>query len=183
MTGIYKITNLINGKCYVGHSREIENRFRAHFQNWYNYHSKEFDHDIRTMGKDVFALEVLEELPNGCEKALLLERELHYIHVLNPEYNVIGKERPQETRKKLSEANKGKKQSQETKAKRKESIRIRHLTIPQTNAGHRKRCATDDGEFESIKACAEFYGVSPRTVSGAIKRNGTVKKHKVWRVV
>ena len=31
--GIYKITNLINNKCYIGQSRNIESRIKKHFSN------------------------------------------------------------------------------------------------------------------------------------------------------
>ena len=30
--GIYKITNLINGKCYIGKSEDIEFRKKVHFR-------------------------------------------------------------------------------------------------------------------------------------------------------
>ena len=30
--GIYKITNLINGKCYIGKSEDIEYRKKIHFR-------------------------------------------------------------------------------------------------------------------------------------------------------
>ena len=33
-SGIYKITNLINNKCYIGKSKNIEDRFKYHKDNY-----------------------------------------------------------------------------------------------------------------------------------------------------
>lgn len=85
MIGIYRIKNLINNKCYVGSSKNIEKRWQKHknelrknkhinilLQRSWNKH-----------GEHMFIFEVVEE----CDKQILLETEQKYLD-LNPEYNI-----------------------------------------------------------------------------------------------
>ena len=57
-TGIYKITNLVNGKVYIGASKNIEKRWSAH-RNGHSDLAKEF----QTFGLDNFKFEILLECP------------------------------------------------------------------------------------------------------------------------
>ena len=51
-TGVYKITNLVNGKVYIGASKRIEDRWRDHKKRInYPIHS-----DLETYGLDNFKL-------------------------------------------------------------------------------------------------------------------------------
>lgn len=76
MIGIYKITNLINGKMYIGKSNNIERRKREHK----NMEGKSVIHDaIRKYGNENFSFEVVEECP--LEK--LNEREIYWIKYFN----------------------------------------------------------------------------------------------------
>lgn len=183
MKAIYKITNVINNKCYVGQTSNLERRINDHFSNWNKNHSKQFDDDIKKFGRSNFRVDILEKIKDNVSNKEIRLKELEYIHLLNPEYNTIGKERPPSTRKKLSDSNKGNKQSKETIEKRKESIRKRHLIFPQLNQGHKKKVATNDGVFNSVRECAEYYSVCPSSVTKALKRKGSIKNHKVWYVV
>lgn len=74
MTGIYKITNKINGKSYIGQSINIKKRWENHKCMNGN---KEYPiyRAFRKYGIDNFEFEVLEY----CSKFELAERELHYI--------------------------------------------------------------------------------------------------------
>lgn len=77
--GIYKITNIVNEKCYIGQSHNIYDRWIRHrsraFQvNDSNYNSY-FYRSIRKYGLDKFRFEILEE----CVDSNLSEREKYYI--------------------------------------------------------------------------------------------------------
>lgn len=83
MVGIYIITNLINGKRYIGQSIDIEKRFWGHrcISHETNVHLKRA---LKKYGKENFKYEVLEE----CLPEELDDREIYYISTLKPEYNV-----------------------------------------------------------------------------------------------
>ena len=186
MVGIYKIINLKTNECYVGKSKHIEKRWKQHFSKGYGaIHNPKFQEAIEQYGKNGFSFQVVEE----CAEQVLSERERYWISALKPAYNTVtvGHKVKEETRLKISMSLFGKKPSREIVEKRRKAILERHKTIPQTNAGHKKRVAIQfDGEsreFESVKALAEFLGVKNGTVTKALKRNGTVKGKKVWYVV
>lgn len=77
MTGIYKITNKINGKIYIGQSCNIEKRLQDH-----KYHATctskpahYIDRAIKKRGVDNFDYEVIEE----CKIEELNDREIYWI--------------------------------------------------------------------------------------------------------
>lgn len=86
-TGIYKITNQINGHFYIGQSVKIENRFADHKIAAFNPNQSSYEYPlyraIRKYGLENFKFEVIEE----CSSHLLNEREHYWIKVLKPEYN------------------------------------------------------------------------------------------------
>lgn len=65
MIGIYKITNKINGKCYIGQSINIQKRINEHF--WKSKCEKDVSFNsilhtaIRKYGKENFEYETLQE--------------------------------------------------------------------------------------------------------------------------
>lgn len=79
MTGIYKITNLINGKSYIGQSINIEKRFISHKQRAFNKKDRDYNKhlycSIRKYGLNNFSFEILEE----CSIDELNDRERYYI--------------------------------------------------------------------------------------------------------
>lgn len=89
--GVYKITNTVNGKFYVGSSKDIKGRWyqhkkklregihgNLHLQNAWNLY-----------GEDSFKFEIVEE----CDSAMQFEREQYYLDSLNPfddnGYNIV----------------------------------------------------------------------------------------------
>ena len=98
MIGVYKITNNITGQFYIGQSVDIMRRWTEH-KTPKAYGNDRLHNDMKEYGLSNFKLEVIEE----CEKEKLLERERHYIHTLDPYYNVIGKRMTDETKAKVSD--------------------------------------------------------------------------------
>ena len=62
--GIYKITNLINGKVYIGQSVDIQKRWKDHLSDAFKEGSKSYNYplyvDIRQYGKSNFSFDVIE---------------------------------------------------------------------------------------------------------------------------
>lgn len=73
MVGIYLIKNDVNDLVYVGQSVDIENRIKQHF---FASSKQTIDKAIRTIGKEHFSCEVLEE----CTADKLDEREKYWIN-------------------------------------------------------------------------------------------------------
>lgn len=82
MIGIYKITNKINGKCYIGQSNNIGRRFIEH-KTINHETNKSLKCAYKKYGLDNFEFEILEE----CNLEDLDEREIFYIEKIKPEYN------------------------------------------------------------------------------------------------
>lgn len=85
MTGIYRIKNKINGKCYIGSSVNFDDRKNLHFSLLRRgiHHSIILQRAYDKYGLEFLSFEVLEH----CEKEILIEREQWYIDNLDPEYN------------------------------------------------------------------------------------------------
>lgn len=121
---IYVRTNKFNGKKYVGKAVDIKQREYTWNTISHHYAGKVIDAARAKYGIDNFDFEILKE----CEDKELNQWETYYIKELNTKvpygYNLtdggdgtLGFSLSEETRKKLSEAHKGKKLSQETKNK------------------------------------------------------------------
>jgi group I intron endonuclease len=123
LCGIYKITNTINGNCYIGQSVNISKRWQA-----YNCKSKDrtpIIHAVKKYGVEAFEFEIVER----CSRELLNEREIFWISELKclapSGYNLSTGGRKTtwaykptaETLRKRSIALTGKKRSEETKLK------------------------------------------------------------------
>ena len=81
LCGIYKITNTVNGKCYIGQSNDIHRRFSEHKSLNYRkeYPDKILYKAISKYGIDKFIFEVIEE----CEETNLNDRENYWMSELN----------------------------------------------------------------------------------------------------
>lgn len=81
MIGIYKITNIVNLKSYIGQSIHIEKRMQEHksIYNWNREKNKILYIAFQKYGLNNFKFEILEE----CDRKELSEREKFYIEKYN----------------------------------------------------------------------------------------------------
>lgn len=108
MIGIYKITNKLNGKVYIGQSRDIDARWRQHINAKDNF---AIHNAIKKYGEENFCFEVLLECP--VDMLDVWERDMIALYnCISPNgYNLTeGGGRckySEETRLKISESMKG----------------------------------------------------------------------------
>ena len=156
-TGVYKITNLVNGKVYIGASKNIEKRWSEH-----RYGRTAIADDLKTFGLESFKFEVLLECPEimlaQWERDMIClydsdDPEKGYNSPKDRPYNpkvseshkgkssgMRGKTHSEETKRKISEAHRGRHNiphSEETKRKISEANRGRH-NIPHSEEAKRK---------------------------------------------
>jgi group I intron endonuclease len=90
ITGIYKLTNVINGKIYIGQSKDIAERVRTHIKDCERVDDrrgrKALYDDMRKYGHENFKLEILEI----CDESELDEKEMYYIENYNATNEKIG---------------------------------------------------------------------------------------------
>lgn len=124
-TGIYKIENIISKKYYIGSAVDFSKRWKKHRNDLRkNVHvNKHLQFSWNKYGEEAFNFSVLEEIEN---KSFLLSREQYYFDLLKPEYNVCPAagsslgchwSLSDETKKKLSDINRGRVFSEEHKLK------------------------------------------------------------------
>lgn len=110
---IYKITNQVNGKFYVGKTmKSLSTRFYNHSYASKTGSTTYFHKAIQKYGEDSFIIEELDR----CDSDILGEKEIEWISKLKPEYNqtlggdggILGYSHTEETKELLSSKRKGK---------------------------------------------------------------------------
>ena len=113
---VYKMTNIINNKFYIGSTIDFHKRKGHHIRVLkYNTHgNRHIQHSYNKYG-NCFKFEILEIL-NTNNKEDIINREQYYLNHLNPDYNIkkiadscLGVKRSKETCLKISKALTGKK--------------------------------------------------------------------------
>lgn len=113
-SGVYQILNLVNGKCYVGSSVQIETRILKHlaFLRRGSHPNAHLQAAFSKYGEQAFDYKLLEV----CGKDVLLSREQFYLDSIAPQYNIckvagntLGYKHESAARAKMSVANKGNK--------------------------------------------------------------------------
>jgi group I intron endonuclease len=127
--GIYKITCLTTGKCYIGSSVNLERRKFWHFSQLRNnkHGNAHLQKAFNKYGADDFVFSIVEFLPTGIDKYAIISTEQYYIDslkVCDPKigYNMCkiagqpgertGFKHSAKTLKLFSEQRKGKKKSE-----------------------------------------------------------------------
>lgn len=134
-SGIYRIVNRVNGKCYIGSSTDV--RYRL----WHHKHELlKNDHEnryLQSAWNKYGGLSFIFEILFYCEKEMLIQREQeiidHYQSANGGGYNLcpvagncLGFKHSKESREKMKgnvngKGGKGKKHSEETKRKMSEA--------------------------------------------------------------
>jgi len=70
MIGIYKITNNVNGKVYIGQSWDIKKRWNEHKSHSHNNHFKK---SLNKYGLENFTFEIIKELHETPLTQILLD--------------------------------------------------------------------------------------------------------------
>lgn len=83
MIGIYKITNKLNGKSYIGQSIDIKRRWKQHKKTTPQKNKNQLYQDFYMCGIENFNFEILEE----CDIKELDEREIYWINKFDTFYN------------------------------------------------------------------------------------------------
>ena len=85
-TGVYKITNQINGKFYIGSSKDLIRRKKDHFRLLKKgvNHNILLQRAVNKYGIDNFIFEILVE----CSEDLLFTIEQKLVDELKPDYNI-----------------------------------------------------------------------------------------------
>jgi len=194
-SGVYKITNVITDKIYVGSTLDFDGRWWDHKKRLKkgNHHSIKLQRSYNIYGENNIIFEILEV----CDKGVLLIREQYYMDLYDSykngyncrpkAENHLGAKRSEESRKKMSEsAKKYERQPHSEETKRKISLankgkiswakgkkQTKEHTI-NASKSHCKKIEQYDmngnfiKEWDSIKSCA---------------KNLNLDKGAIWKVL
>lgn len=80
MYSVYKITNLINNKCYIGSSIRVDKRWKQHINDSKNINSEKYNYPLykafRKYGIDNFKFEILSDDFDNAESMQKYENEM-----------------------------------------------------------------------------------------------------------
>lgn len=159
---IYKITNEINDKIYIGQTiRTIDERWRHHvYYSLTGLHKTKLARAIRKYGKESFKIEILEETED------LDKREIFYISFFKSDlfgYNIKiggnGGPHAESTKKKISKANRGRVWTGEMRHAMSEAIKKWHKKrgfVPSSEETKKKISKGNMGRKMSDKTRAAF---------------------------
>lgn len=192
VSGIYKILNLTNNKCYIGSSIDLYSRWNKHISmlNKGIHHSPYLQASFNKHGLNNFKIILLET----CHKDILVSREQYYLDTIKPEYNILkiaystsGRIVSESTRLKLSLLKKNIPRSKE--ASLKTSLTHKKLGLKPTEeclkkareAVKKKVINIETGQvFNSLKEASQFYNICNKQLSNKLlgkKKNNTKLKY------
>lgn len=89
MIGIYKITNRINNRCYIGYSTNLKQREKSHFMTLKSgkHYSLLMQEDYNIYTKNNFNFEIICHLYKSVTKWDMIDFEEFFIKLHKPEYN------------------------------------------------------------------------------------------------
>ena len=199
MIGIYKISNIINNKVYIGQSMDIQRRFSEHMRALNNncHYNKHLQASYNKYGTEAFLYEVL----CVCEMIELDDMEVFFIDYydsMNPEHGYnkesggsLNKRISEETREKYRINNRGarnpfygKKHTEEHKEKirklsslhrhsdaTKQKISENHADVSGKNNPNSRSiyCPELNEYFWGAKAAEDKYGINKNNICSCLK--------------
>lgn len=170
MIGIYKITNIINNKCYVGSSVNITGRWYQHKTElkFNKHHSIKLQRSYNKHGVDNFKYEIIEE----CDIETLIIREQYYIDlfgcykngynsVMSASCPMLGMSHSKETKEILRQKSVGnknmlnKKHTEETKDKIRKKLKgvsLSDETKSKMSKSRKGRIVSDETKLKLSKS-------------------------------
>jgi hypothetical protein len=181
-SGVYQIKNLINNKCYIGSSIEIENRWRRHKKDLRKnkHHSIILQRAWNKYGESNFEFSIIEE----CLVEVLIIQEQYYLELYEPIYNIC----------RIAGSCLGVTHSKESNEKKRRYALDNNVKPPESTWRDRqKQIAMLDKDtkevlktFESQAEACRFLGKDATfvsTLTRAIKRNITAYGYSWSRLV
>ena len=87
MIGIYKITNIVNGKAYIGQSVNVEKRWKSEQNAAFEPNSAAYEYPLqrafRKYGLEKFTFEIIEE----CQQSELNDKEIYWVQHYDTFFN------------------------------------------------------------------------------------------------
>lgn len=174
MAFIYKITNTLNQKFYIGFTsqKNPKIRFKQHLSTArYNIKNNQpIIRAIRKYGEENFSFEILLE---GEDKFLLNEEEPRFIRELEPEYNltlggdgILGYKHTEDTKKKCGKSTLGKKESEGHKKWRSQKIKDGWNN---QNLDKKIEISKDKLNFNSQRIEIEIEGIKFKSINDAAR--------------
>jgi hypothetical protein len=195
---IYKILNLENNHCYIGSTTDFKERVRRHWRDLRknNHHSVYLQRAYNKYKKDCFVFQIIEEF-EFVSSEHLAEKELFYIHQVDPEYNMKHVEYNALRDCKRVAWNKGIKCPPSIETSKTRSNNIKNLWLDddfknKVKEGSKKLCKkvykidinnNFISEFESTKKCADSLEISINVVNKFVSYKYTNKKVKEFSYV
>ena len=193
---IYKYTNQINNKIYIGQTINEYKRKYAHkhtFNSWRSY----FHNAIKKYGYDKFAYEILEEIDAVDAKELKVK-----LNTLEQKYISVYKSNDPNFGYNLTLGGGGTlglKQSKESNLKRSKTQKAKCKTLTKEQVIFLQSCNKHDylahhtcvrkftrdnkflEKFDTLKDAAKSVNGNYRSLSRTIKRNGIFKDY-IWKL-
>jgi len=178
-TGIYKITNKLTSKVYVGLSKDIASRWKIHLSmlNKGKHHCKSLQEEYIKL--EDYTFEILEI----CKKKELSEKEIYWWDKIKAEGTELYNGRPtgarfpeptKETKRKQSAWQIGKPKSEETRKKIK-------LNAPSKKVLQYTKEGILVAEYDSHKDAARALNISNSNISKVCRGERKTCGGFVWR--
>ena len=168
---IYKITNLINKKIYIGLSvSSTEERWKSHLWNARENSNSAIDRAIHRYGKKNFKYEIIERVPFSKGIRHLENREIFYISKFKSNKGNVGYNRSLggnvNVAKRISEIHKA-------KASKSQPSLIKIAAYKKNGDLFRK--------FNSLKEASTFFNCTSTAIHKSLNRQDRLCQNFMWR--